>query len=357
MLRAALSGCVPFRLSQGRDLSEEWRRERSRSLRAKERDVRLGIDIGGTKTALALGDASGQVLADARFATAPSGDALRDLARIAEAARALLAARGITGRELEIVGVSLPGGVDARGGFVRNPPNMPGWDGAPVRDALASALGARVALENDANAAALAEWRFGAARGASHAVYLTMSTGVGGGLILGGRLHRGDENLGGEVGHMPVVWQGEPCACGLRGCVEAYIGGAAWAKRLARETPASSEVARLAAEQGVSPHPEHVVAAALRGDGFALAEFGRFNQVLAQTLCSLAAALAPEIFVLGTIVVAAGELCLGPVRELVRANTWRRPRPIAIEPAALGDRLPLLAGLGVAAEALRDTET
>ncbi len=316
--------------------------------------MRLGIDIGGTKTALALGDAEGRLIADMRIPTAPSGDALRDIARIAEGARALLAGQGLHGRELEIVGVSLPGGVDPGGGFVRNPPNLPGWDGAPVRDVLADALGTRVALENDANAAALAEWRFGAARGFQHAVYLTMSTGVGGGLILGGRLHRGDANLGGEVGHIPVVWGGEPCACGLRGCVEAYIGGAAWAKRLARETPPASDVARLAAAEGRAPQPEHVVAAARAGDAFALAEMARFNEVLAQTLCTLAAVLAPEIFVLGTIAVAAGEvLCLGPVRERVRANSWPRPRPIAIVPAALGERLPLLAGLGVAAEALR----
>ncbi len=317
--------------------------------------MRLGIDIGGTKTALALADSSERPLGDARLPTAPSGDAARDLARIAEAARALIERHG-AGERLEIVGVSLPGGVDAGGGFVRNPPNIPGWDGAPVRDALSRALGARVALENDANAAALAEWRFGAARGARNAVYLTMSTGVGGGLILGGRLHRGSLNLGGEVGHMPVVWQGEPCACGLRGCVEALIGGAAWAKRLARETPAASAVARLAAKDGGAPRPEHVVAAARTGDAFALAEMARFNEILAQTLCILAAALAPEVFVLGTIAAAAGELCLGPVRALVQANTWPRPNPIAILPAALGERLPLLAGLGVAAEALRDGE-
>ncbi len=326
----------------------------SRRLGAREGSgVQLGIDIGGTKIALALGDSEGRVLADARVATAPSGDALRDLARIAGAAAELLATRGVVPHELEMVGVSLPGGVDAAGGFVRNPPNMPGWDGAPVRDVLAKALGARVALENDANAAALAEWQFGAARGTQHAVYLTMSTGVGGGLILGGRLHRGDANLGGEVGHIPVVWQGEPCACGLRGCVEAYIGGAAWAKRLARETPASSLIAQLAAREGRAPRPEHVVTAARAGDTFALHEMARFNEVHAQTLCTLAAVLAPEIFVLGTIAVAAGELCLGPVRERVRANTWPRPRSIAIVPAALGERLPLFAGLGVAAEALR----
>ena len=315
--------------------------------------MRLGIDIGGTKTALALGDAAGRVLAETRIATAPSGDVERDLARIAEAARGLLGAPSAVGA-LAVVGVSLPGGVDSAGGFVRNPPNMPGWDGAPVRDVLARALGAPVALENDANAAALAEWRFGAARGAQHAIYLTMSTGVGGGLILGGRLHRGDANLAGEVGHMPVVWNGEPCACGLRGCVEAYIGGAAWAKRLARETPPDSQVAQLAAEQGAAPRPEHLLRAARAGDAFACAELARFNAILAQTLCTLAAALAPEVFVLGTIAVAAGELVLAPVRELVRANTWQRPRPLRILPAALGERLPVFAGLGVAEEALRE---
>jgi glucokinase len=316
--------------------------------------MRLGIDIGGTKTVLALGDADGRVLAESRLATAPSGDAVADIVRIADGARALLEARGLQGKSLEVVGVSTPGGVDARGGFVRNPPNLPGWDGAPLRDVLAEALGARVVLENDANAAALAEWRFGAARGFRHAVYLTLSTGLGGGLILDGRLFRGDANLAGEVGHMPLVWQGEPCACGLRGCAEAYIGGAAWARRLTGATPPSSAVAKLAADAGVPPRPEHVVAAARAGDTFALGEMRRFNEVLAQLICALAAALAPEVFVLGTIAAAAGEqLCFAPLRERVRANTWARPEPIAIVPAGLGERLPVFAGLGVAAEALR----
>jgi glucokinase len=181
-----------------------------------------------------------------------------------------------------------------------------------------------------------------------------MSTGVGGGLILGGRLYRGAANLAGEVGHLPLVWGGERCACGLRGCLEAYIGGAAWSRRLARETPSASQVAKLAAEEGAPPRPEHVVAAAQLGDAFALAELARFNERLAQALCTLAAVLAPEIFVLGTIAVAAGErLCFAPLRELVRANTWARPQPIRIVPSALGERLGLLAGLGVADDALR----
>jgi glucokinase len=205
-------------------------------------------------------------------------------------------------------------------------------------------------VENDANAAALAEWRFGAGRGAQHMVYLTMSTGVGGGLVLGGRLHRGVFASAGEVGHMPIVWEGEPCACGLRGCLEAYAGGAAWTRRLARVTPAASRVAALAG--GAGPRPEHVVAAAREGDSFALAEMDRYNDYLARAIVQLAFTLAPELVVLGTIPTAAGDaLCLDPVRARVRSHLWPfLAGQLRVVPAELGDRLPELAGIVVARE-------
>jgi glucokinase len=172
---------------------------------------------------------------------------------------------------------------------------------------------------------------------------------VGGGLVLGGRLHRGLFSAAGEVGHLPVEWDGEPCACGQRGCLEAYVGGAAWAKRLARLTPPESAVARLA---GGAAHarPEHVIAAAREGDAFAQAELARFNHYLARGLVPLVYTLAPELFVLGTIAAAAGEaLCLAPVREEVRRRVWPfLARHIRIEPSALGEELPYHAGLGVA---------
>lgn len=310
----------------------------------------LGIDVGGTKVALAVGDAEGTLRARRRMPTRPSGDAAADLARIAAEARAVLAEAGVAPEGIEAVGVSLPGPLDPDAGLVLNPPNLPGWDRAPVRDALAAALGRPVILENDANAAALAEWRFGAGRGTRHLVYLTMSTGVGGGLVLGGRLHRGVACSAGEVGHMPIVWEGEPCACGLRGCLEAYTGGAAWARRLARVTPPTSRVAALA---GGPEHarPEHVVEAAREGDPFACAEMTRWNDYLSRGLVHLTFALAPEIFVLGTIARAAGEeLCLRPVRERVREHVWPfLGRALRVEASALGDELPYRAGLAVAA--------
>jgi glucokinase len=314
----------------------------------------LGIDIGGTKIGFSLGDETGKIHRRLRRATQPSGSAERDLRRLAKEARHLIGAAGARAGGLAAVGAAVPGPLDLDAGLVLNPPNLPSWDRAPVRDVLAEELGCPVFLENDANAAALAEWRFGAGRGFSHLVYLTMSTGVGGGLILDGRIHRGAAASAGEVGHMLVEWNGERCGCGLRGCLEAYIGGACWTRRLREVTPPSSRVAALAGGRE-NTGPEQVVEAAREGDEFALAEMDRFNHYLARALVSLTFALAPEVFVLGTIAVAAGDaLCFAPVRERVAAYTWPSlSRELRIVPAALGDQLADYAGLSVAIDGLR----
>jgi glucokinase len=277
-----------------------------------------------------------------------SGDPAADLARIAERCRALIAANGRRLEDVAGVGVAMPSPLDAEAGVVLNPPNLPSWHGTPVRRLLEDALGRPVALENDANAAALAEFRFGAGRGARDLVFLTMSTGVGGGLVLGGRLVRGVASSAGEIGHLPVEWDGEPCTCGLRGCLEAYTGGAAWARRLARVTPPGSGVARHA---GTGPaRPEHVVAAAREGDAFALAELERYNDYLARGLVAVAYTVAPERIVLGTIPTAAGEaLCFAPLRERFRRHVWPfLAERIAIVPSELGKALPAHAGIVVA---------
>jgi glucokinase len=279
----------------------------------------------------------------------PSGQPLADVARLRDDALRLLSEQGASLADLASAGLSLPGPLDLERGLVIRPPNLPGWDEVPVRDALAHDLGCPVRIENDANAGALAEWRFGAGRGLASIVYLTMSTGVGGGLVLDGRIYRGIECAAGEVGHMPVEWDGEVCACGQRGCLEAYVGGAAWAKRLQREAPDES----LAVEQAGGRdrvRPEHVVDAARRGDAFARAEIDRYIHYLSRGIVSIAFTLAPEAVILGTIPVAMGEaLCFAPLREQVRALVWSQVGArMQILPAALGEDLPYLAGLSVA---------
>lgn len=315
----------------------------------------VGVDVGGTKIAFAVGDAEGTLHETHRRPTAPSGSGARDVEAIVADLRALLDRAGLRLSQVEAVGVSVPSPLDPDRGVVLNPPNLPGWHEVPVRDLLQDAFGVPVFVENDANAAALAEWHFGAARGFRHVVYLTMSTGVGGGLILGGRLHRGVFASAGEVGHAPLEWDGEPCTCGLRGCFEAYVGGAAWTRRLRRVTAADSRVAALAG--GVDAvTPEHVVAAAREGDAGALAELGRWNDLVARGIVPLVMTLAPEAIVLGTIAVAAGEaLSIGPIRERVRARVWPfLGERLAILPAALGATLPYHAAIGVALEGRRE---
>ena len=312
----------------------------------------LGFDIGGTKLAVAVGDDSGAIAARRRRPIRATGDPRADVDAMLRDAHELLAEAGVAAGALCGVGVSAPGPIDYERGTVESPPNLPGWRSVPIRDWLGAAFDAPAHLENDANAAALAEWRFGAGRGVRHLVYLTMSTGVGGGLVLDGRLYRGTGNAG-EVGHMTVEWgdSAELCGCGRRGCLEAYTGGRRWTERLARVTPADSRVAVLA---GAPAHarPEHVVAAAREGDAFACAEMDRWNRYLARGLTVLSYALAPEVFVLGTIPTAAGEaLSLGPLRRMLAEQVWAAlGAPSEIRAAALGADLPYNAALCAALE-------
>jgi glucokinase len=319
--------------------------------------VLAGIDVGGTKVAFGVGEASGALRATERRPTELSGDGATDVKRMAADLRALLDRAGVAVRDLDAIGVSVPSPLDPDAGVVLDPPNLAGWREVPVRALLEDAFGVPVFVENDANAAALAEWHFGAARGFDHVAYLTMSTGVGGGLILGGRLHRGVYASAGEVGHAPVEWDGEPCSCGLRGCLEAYVGGASWTRRLRAIAPADSRVAALAGGRAAAK-PEHVVAAAREGDAFALAELARWNEYVARGLVHLVFTFAPQAIVLGTIAVAAGEaLAFAPIRARVRERCWPfLTERLAIVPAALGESLPYRAAIGVALEGLRSAD-
>lgn len=318
--------------------------------------VLVGIDVGGTKVAFAAADDEGRIMARHQRPTALSGRPEDDVAQLAADVRKLMADCGESAGALRAVGVSVPGPIDRATGCVKSPPNLPGWDEVPVSDWLGESLGAPVRVENDANAAALAEWRFGAGRGVQDMAFLTMSTGVGCGLILGGRLYAGQAGTAGELGHIPVEWGGERCVCGLHGCLEAYAGGAAWARRLRELSPQDGRVCELAG--GIeNVTPKHLVAAAREGDAFALSELDRWNDHVARAIANLTMMLSPELVVLGTIARAAGEaLCLMPIRERVARSVWAHQSPgMRIVASELGDELPYRAGVVVAMEATRES--
>jgi len=313
----------------------------------------IGIDVGGTKVALAAADRDGTERARTRRATEPGGDPRADVERMIADVDALLAESGASRDAVEAVGLSVPGPVDRTKGMVLHPPNLPGWGEVPIGAWFDEAFDCPVRVENDANAAALAEWRFGAGQGLRDVVYLTMSTGVGGGLILDGRLYAGHSGTAGELGHVPVARGGEACACGLHGCLEAYCGGAGWAARLRAQAPEGSAVRRLA-DPAHGPGPREVLAAVREGDAYGRAELDRWLDYLALAIVQLGFVLAPEAVILGTIAVAAGEeLCFEPLRARVAEGLWPHQAPhMRILPAALGDALPYRAGLCLAMEAV-----
>jgi len=245
------------------------------------------------------------------------------------------------------VGVSAPGPLNAETGVVVEAPNLKGWLNVPVSRCLREAFGVPVRLENDANAAALAEWRFGAGRGTRNLVYVTMSTGVGAGLILDGRLYRGTRFQSGEVGHVPVVPDGRPCTCGLRGCLEAYTGGAALAGIIREDLAAGarSAILELAGGDPARISARHWCDALRAGDAYAARLRETWLGHLSLGLAGIIVTFDPDVVVLGTIVQRNPDLFVDAIVERVRARTWPVQHDVRVVPGELGDRLPATAAL------------
>jgi glucokinase len=286
----------------------------------------IGVDVGGTKVAGGVVDEDGTILSQHRVET-PARDAEATTTAITSVIEAMRAEH-----EVEAVGIGIAGFVDASRSTVYFAPNLLGWRDGPLRAEVEKRVGLPVVVENDANAAAWGEARFGAGREERFIVCVTVGTGVGGGIIADRQLYRGGFGVGAEIGHIQMVEGGRPCGCGQRGCWEQYASGGALV-RDARERAAHS---RAEAEillglgdgtpEGISG--EHVTAAAQRGDPVAKASFDALGHWLGQGLADLAAVLDPECFVLGGGVSEAGELVLDPTAaafQQLLTGTGRRP--------------------------------
>jgi glucokinase len=287
----------------------------------------VGVDIGGTKVAAGVVDPEGRVLARARRQT-PSRDAALVEKTIVEVVGELAASH-----DVRAVGIGAAGFVDAARSRVLFAPHL-AWRAEPLRDALLSALDVPVVVENDANAAAWAEWRFGAGRGETHLVMVTLGTGIGGGIIIDGAVRRGRHGMAGEFGHMVVVPDGHRCECGNRGCLEQYASGNVLGRE-ARELARAGSPVTVGLLERVKGDVDALVGpvvteAAREGDACAIELFGDVGRWLGVGLANLAAALDPGLFVIGGGVSDAGELLLGPARESFRRTlTGRGYRPEA----------------------------
>jgi len=308
----------------------------------------IGVDIGGTKVAAGVVDDNGRVLDITRRPT-PGNDVGKTEAVIAEVVNELSSRH-----EVSAVGIGAAGWIGNDRATVLFSPHL-AWRDEPLRDALAEAIGVPVVVENDANAAAWAEYRFGAARDARVAVMVTMGTGIGGGLVVSGVLYRGAYGVGCEYGHMTVVPDGRRCACGNRGCWEMYASGTALA-RDARELAAISPVGahRLMALANGDPDQLNgalVTQAAREGDPAAVEIYTAMGRWLGRGLANLAAVIDPTVFVIGGGVSEAGDLLLAPARQaFAEGLTGRGFRPAA---AVLLAQLGPEAGLVGAADLAR----
>jgi glucokinase len=292
----------------------------------------IGVDLGGTNVRAAVVNRDGEVLARHKEATRASEGRERVLSRLVEIIRDLeLQARN---KQYEVagLGVGAPGVIEAGKGIVVKSPNLPDWNNFALRSALEAAVGLPVVLENDANAAALGEqWR-GAGRGTSSMILLTLGTGVGGGIVLDGRIWRGADGMAGEIGHMTLFPGGRQCTCGNRGCLEMYASARGIVQTY-REAGASGK-----------SHPEDVLtsesiySAAREGDRRAAAVMRDTGRFLGIGVASLINIFNPERIVIGGGVRDAWQLFIDAARDEVHQRAFEAPaKRAAIVPAELGD--------------------
>ncbi len=276
----------------------------------------VGVDVGGTKVLGGVVDASGKVLATSRRDTPREGGG--ELTKtIAEVALELMQEHSITA-----VGVSAAGFVSSDRKTMLATPNIADWNGVQLDVELTKLIGLPVVIENDANAAAWGEAKFGAGRNQAHMMMLTIGTGVGGGIVVNNELYRGAFGIAAEFGHLRVVPEGHLCGCGARGCFEQYASGSALRRHAREAISASPDLARNLLARGDGTIDgltgQAITDAAREGDAVALAAFQTTAQYLGAGIASLAVLLDPSCVVIGGGVIDAGEILLAPTREAMK---------------------------------------
>jgi glucokinase len=294
----------------------------------------LGIDIGGTKTVVAIADDSGKIIAQSRLNTPREQGPTVVLAEIERSVRGLLTLHSSL---ITSVGIACGGPLDPQRGVILTVPNLPGWENLPLADYFSKAFGAPAYLDNDVNLAALAEARKGAGVGIDHLAYFNIGTGIGGGIVIGGRLYRGCGNAG-EFGHQIIVPDGPPCLCGKRGCLESLASG--------------TSIARRASESGFAGSAEDVASAAREGDSVARRIMDETAQYLGLGVANVVNILNPRMVILGGGVMKAADLLLDRIGRTVdeRAMT-QLAKDVQIVPGVLGDQAGITGAVLLAMEA------
>ena len=286
----------------------------------------IGVDVGGTKVLGGVVNQDGAVLKTARRDTPREGGAALTQA-IADVAKELMVDFSV-----DSVGVSAAGFVSSDRKTMLATPNIAGWNGLDLDSQLTQLIGLPVVIENDANAAAWGEARFGAGRGKEHMLMLTVGTGIGGGIVVNGDLYRGAFGIAAEIGHIRVIPDGHLCGCGARGCFEQYASGNALMRHAREAIAASPDIARNLLSRGDGTIDgltgKDITDAAREGDSVALAAFNTTAQWLGAGIASLSVVLDPQCVVIGGGVIDAGDILLEPTRAaLIRYMPFAGKHP------------------------------
>ena len=314
----------------------------------------IGFDIGGTKCAVVLcAENSESVLDKIKFDT-DSGRGWRKIVdELVSSAKIILERNSLTANDILACGVSCGGPLDSEKGIIMSPPNLPDWDNVPLADIITDALGIPCKIRNDADACALAEWKFGAGKGSKNMIFLTFGTGMGAGLILNGRLYTGTNGMAGEVGHIRLAPDG-PVGYGKAGSFEGFCSGGGIAEM-------SKQM--LSIYNGMTSIPRDNVTAktvaqeAEKGDKLAGAIYRRCAEKLGMALSVLIDILNPEKIVIGSIYERSGHLLESTMREVIERETLSLSAQVCeIVPAVLGDSIGDYAAIGVAADFAKEIE-
>lgn len=316
----------------------------------------IGVDIGGTKICVCIGDPNGKILISKRILTQPLKGSKNGLKAISDLIHKMLEEQKLESKQIGTIGISCPGPISSKEGKMLAPPNLPGWENTEIVRYFSDAFQKHVIMNNDANAAALAEFQFGSVKGTRNLVYLTCSTGMGGGAIINGELVQGVSDTAAEVGHFVLDIKGPECPCGQRGCFEAFCGGAALARKMRAEIEKDKIQTDVLAEakgqlRQIDAHC--LVEAVRKKDSYALKVWDEFILRLAQGIGVVLMNFNPEVVILGTIAIHSGALLLEPLKKQLPQFAWRENvKACRIVTSALGEEISELSGLALAKLAL-----
>ena len=302
-------------------------------------DLILGVDLGGTKILTAVTNSQGKMLSRDHSITPSAKGHEAVIQSILESTYRALEQAGVAISELGAIGVGAPGLSNPETGILFTSPNLPGWRDVPLRDIVEKKLGKKTFLINDANAAALGEFYFGAARGARNFIYITISTGIGGGIVIDGKIYTGALGGAGEVGHMTIEHDGPLCNCGNKGCWETLASGTALAREARHGIKQGVKTSILDYADGdVEKVTAQVIhAAAEQGDNLAKELIARTGYYVGVGLANLINIFNPEMIVIGGGLSNIGDMLLGPAFEEAGKRAYREAfEAVRFAPAKLG---------------------